>query len=298
MKSLAKRILMISAIFFAAPVIAQSEVSDVNEELKLAAVEALITAPDKKALPLVKKVLTGKNSNKVKEAALFVLSQIDTVEAQSTILSFAREANGELQLEAIRMIGIGGGESMSDLQGIYDSGNGEAREAVLEAFMIAGDKEAVFDIARKAEGDDFEEAVEMLAVMGAQDELRQLRSTRGTSEVLIEACAISGDFDCLSELAADGSNIELQTEAIEAMGIIGGDQVDAALVAIYKSADNEDIREAAMDGLLISGNDVGLLELYRASNDSSEKKELLEYLVMTGSDEVWDIISSALDGDE
>ena len=164
--------------------------------------------------------------------------------------------------------------------------------------MIAGDKDSVFEIAKTAEGDDFEEAVQMLAVMGARDELRQLRSSKGISEALIEACAISGDLECLRELAADGSDIDLQTEAIEAMGIVGGAEVNATLVEIYKNASSEDIREAAMDGLMISGDDEGLLELYRSSEDSSEKKELLEYLVMTGSDEVWEIIDSALDGDD
>jgi HEAT repeat protein len=255
-------------------------------------------APDDKALPLVTKVLAGNHSDEVKEAALFILSQIDAPEAHATILKFANEESGELQLEAIRMIGIGGGENMSNLMSIYDSGDSDAREAVLEAFMIAGDREAVFEIAKIAEGDDFEEAVEMLAVMGAREELRQLRSSRGTSEALIEACAISGDFECLRELAADDSNIELQIEAIEGMGIVGGDEANAALVEIYKSSTNEDTREAALAGLMIAGDDDGLLELYRSSQDSSEKKELLEYLVRTGSDEVWAIIDSTLDGGE
>ncbi len=304
MNTLAKLILLTSTLLFAAPSIAQNTSNEadkarqVNEELKLAAVEALITAPDDRALPLVTKVLEGAHSTEVKEAALFILSQIDKPEAQSTLLRFAREESGELQLEAIRMIGIGGGDALSDLKSIYDSGDSEAREAVIEAFMIAGDKQAVFDIAVTAEGDDFEEAVEMLAVMDAHEELRQLRSTKGPSEVLIEACAISGDFECLVELANDDSDIDLQTEAIEAMGIVRGDQVNATLVEIYKGADNDDIREAALDGLMISGSDDGLLELYRSSQDSSEKKEILEYLVITGSDEVWNLIDSALDGDQ
>jgi len=301
MKTLAKIILITSALLFAAPGIAQSDVTDVrdvDDTLKLAAVEALMMAPADKALPLASKVLAGNHSMEVKEAALFILSQINEPEARATILKFASEESGELQLEAIRMIGIGGGDGIADLQSIYDSGDSDAREAVLEAFMIAGDNAAVFEIAKIAEGDDFEEAVEMLAVMGAREELRQLRSTRGTSEALIEACAISGDFECLRELAADDSNIELQIEAIEGMGIVGGDEANAALVEIYKSSSSEDTREAALDGLMISGDDAGLLELYRSSNDSSEKKELLEYLVMTGSDEVWSIIDSALDGGE
>jgi HEAT repeat protein len=294
MKTLAKIILITSALLFAAPGIAQSD----SDDLKLAAIEALITAPADKALPLVSKVLAGNHSTQVKEAALFILSQIHAPEAEATLLKFANEESGELQLEAIRMIGIGGGDGLSNLKSIYDSGDSDAREAVLEAYLIAGDKAAVFEIAKIAEGDDFEEAVQMLAVMGAREELRQLRSARGTSEALIEACAISGDFECLRELAADDSNIELQIEAIEAMGIVGGAEANAALVKIYKSSASEDTREAALDGLMISGDDAGLLELYRSSSDSSEKKELLEYLVMTGSDEVWNIIDSALDGDE
>ena len=39
-----------------------------------------------------------------------------------------------------------------------------------------------------------------------------------------------------------------------------------------------------------------MLELYRASDDDAEKRELLEYLVMMDSDAVWDLIDSALDG--
>jgi HEAT repeat protein len=304
MKTLAKIILLTSALFLAAPGLAQSDVNDVsdvrsvNDELKLAAIEALITAPDDRALPLVTKVLAGNHSDEVKEAAMFILSQIDLPEAQSTLLKFAEGENGELQLEAIRMIGIGGGDALANLKSIYESSDSDGREAVIEAYMIAGDKQSVFDIALLAEGDDYEDAVEMLAVMGARDELRQLRSSKGVSEALIEACAISGDFECLRELALDDSDVDMQIEAIEGMGIVGGEEVNTTLVQIYGEADSDDIREAALDGMLISGHDSGVLALYRSSQDASEKKELLEYLVIMGSDEVWNIIDATLDGDQ
>jgi HEAT repeat protein len=298
MKTLAIFILITAASLLSTPSIAQSDVSDVSEELKIAAVEALIAAPADKALPLVTKVLEGNHSNEVKERALFVLSQIDRPEAQSTLLKVARENQNDLGLEAVRMIGISGNEeSLASLASIYADGNSEAREAVLEAYMIAGDKQSVFNIALTAEGDDFDEAIEMLSVMGARDELRELRGKMGVSEALIQAYAISGDFESLRELALDGSDVELQTQAIEAMGIVGGEQVDSTLVEIYRSATSEGVREAALHGMLISGHDAGVLELYRSSQDPSEKKQLLEFLVMTGSDEVWNIIDSALDGD-
>ena len=299
MKTLAKFILITVALLLSTPSIAQSDVNDVSEELKIAAVEALISAPADKALPLVTKVLEGNHSSEVKERALFILSQIDQPEAQSTLLKVARENQNDLGLEAVRMIGISGNEeSLANLASIYESGNSEAREAVLEAYMIAGDKQAVFNIALTAEGDDFDEAIEMLSVMGARDELRELRGKMGVSEALIQAYAISGDFESLRELALDGSDVELQTQAIEAMGIVGGEQVDSTLVEIYRNATSEGVREAALHGMLISGHDAGVLELYRSSQDPSEKKQLLEFLVMTGSDEVWNIIDATLDGDQ
>lgn len=305
MKTLAKLILIASALLFATAAFAQSPVGEVakvrddSEELKIAAVEALITVPADKALPVITKVLAANHSNEVKEAALFILSQIDEPEAQSMLLKVAREQSGELQLEAIRMIGIGGdSETLANLKSIYDAGDSNARGAVIEAYMIAGNKKAVFDIAVNAKGDDFENAVNMLGAMGAREELRALRSQTGPSETLINAYAVSGDLDELRRMAMDDSSPDLQAHAIGAMGIAGGDEVNTTLVQIYRDAKSDDIREAALDGLMISGHDAGVLELYRASANPAEKKELLKFLVVMGSDDVWNIIDSALEGDE
>ncbi len=300
MKTLAKLILIALAATVSTTSVAQSESRDDTEELKIAALEALITAPPERALPLVRKVLAGNHSNDVKERALFILSQIDEPEAHATLLRYAQEESGELQAEAIRMIGIGGDQdALANLGDIYASGDSNAREAVLEAYLIAGDKQAVFEIAAGTDNEeDFEEAVDILGAMGARDELRELRSRKGMSDTLIDAYAVSGDFDTLRELALGDGDIALRTQAIEALGIVGGDQVNETLVEIYKTAANDDIRQAALDGLLISGHDEGVLELYRAAGDSAEKKELLEYLVMMGSDDIWNIIDDALSGDQ
>ncbi len=297
MKTLSKYLLIASALFIAANSAAQSDAARDTEELKIAAIEALITAPPDRALPLVKKVLAGNNSNDLKERALFILSQINRPEAQEILLEFARESSGEMQEEAIRMIGIGGDPgALSALKSIYESGDSEARNAVLEALMIAGDKKAVFDIALTATGDDYEDAVDMLGVMNARNELRELRAQNGASEALINAYAISGDFDELRKMALDSSNPDIQAQAIEAMGIVGGDEVNSTLVQIFRDATTHEVREAALDGMLVSGHDEGVLELYRTTQDPALKKELLEMLVIMDSDEVWSIIDSALDG--
>lgn len=303
MKTLAKVLLISTALLLSTNSAAQSDiadvaaVSDVAEVLKIAAIEALMFAPEDRALPIIKKVIAGNHSDEVKESALFILSQLDAPEAQEVLIGVAQDGSGELQLEAIRMIGIGGGgDALAGLAPLYEGGDSDVREAVLEALMIAGDSKAVYDIALHAEGSDFQDAVDMLAVMGAHEELHELRLHTGPSEALIEAYAVSGDFEALRDLALDSSDLELQTHAIEAMGIVGGEQVEATLVEIYRGSSSEDIREAALDGMLISDSDAAVLELYRSSSDPAEKKELLEYLVIMGSDDVWNIIDATLDG--
>ena len=272
-----------------------------REELQIAALEALASAPPERALPLAKKVLAGTHSEEVKERALFVLSQIDLPEAQQMLAEFAQSGEGELRYEAIRMIGIGGDPAaLAELGSLYASNDEELREAVLEAYLIADDADAVYELAANAKTEaEFEGAVEILGAMNAREHLRRLRDKAGTSEEWIQAIAISGDVDTLRELALDGSDPERQAKAIESLGIVGGsDEVNSTLVDIYRNAGSDEIREAALDGMLIADYDDGVLALYRESTSAAEKKELLEYLVMMDSEEIWTIIDSALETPE
>ena len=266
-----------------------------NEELKIAALEALISAPPERAMPIVQKVLAGDDSDELKARALFVLSQIDTPEAQSLLVDTARNSSGELQHEAIRMIGISGNSAaIGELAGLYASGDQNTKEAVLEAYLIAGDADPVFQIALNTDDPgEFASAVEMLGAMGALDELRALRERSGMSDALIDAYAIAGDVESLEALARDGSDPERQAQALEALGIAGG--AGTTLAEIYRSSDNADVREAALDGMMIGGHDDIVLELFRSSDDAEEKRAMLELLVMMGSDEVWDIIDQTLE---
>ena len=273
-----------------------SETSDADE-LKITALEALISAPPERALPLVTKVLQGNHSDEVKESALFILSQIETPEAQALLLDAARQSSGDLQVEAIQMAGIGGDpDTLAALRDIYTNGDSDVREAVVEDYLIAGDNQAIYEIAVAAESEeDFESAVEMLAAMGAMDELRSLLDSRGPSEGLVEAYIIADDFETLNTMAMDGSNPDVQIQAIEGLGIVGGEQANTVLLEIYRGADNADVKEAAMDGMLIADYDEGLLALYRESQDTAEKRDLLEYLTRMDSDEVWALIDDALE---
>lgn len=275
--------------------IAQSD----DEELKIAAMEALITAPPERALPIVQRVLAGNGSDELKEKALFILSQIDAEAAQAALLQAANETSGELRLEAVRMIGIGGNaETMQALAGIYASGDMELKEAVLEAYMIADDVDSVFQIASTTDDpEEFEAAVEMLGVMGANDRLRELRSRNVNNDALVEAFMIAGDSETLLAMARDGSDIESQAEAIQALGVVGGDGMGAMLADIYRNAGHEDIQDAALEGLMIADEDGVIIELFRESDDPEQKREMLELLTAMDSDSVWEIIDQTLGED-
>lgn len=292
------RLLFISlTVLFANNSIAQDSANDA-EQLKIAALEALMSAPPDRALPLVAKVLAGDSSDEIKSRALFVLSQIDLPEAQTILLETARNDGGELRLEAIRMIGISGDPTgTAGLADIYRSGDNDTKEAVLQAYLIADDTESVYEIAANAASDEeFDEAVHILAVMGANNELRQLRDRPGSSESLIDAYAISGDVESLRELAMDNSNPERQSQAIHGLGIVGGDEVNTMLVEIYRGTESPDVRDAALHGMMIADHDEGVLELFKASQNAEEKTELLRMLVMMDSDAAMDAIEKALDG--
>ena len=300
MITLRKIIFIAIALSIASTGVAQTDDQDDRddvEDLKISAMEALISAPSERALPIVTRVLNGDHSDELKSRALFVLSQIDHPDAHSLLVETARTGNDELRHEAIRMIGIGGDrDALAGLADIYATGDEETREAVLEAYLIADDARSVFEIAIDAQDkQEFENAVEMLGAMGALEELRALRDRTDMSEVLIDAYAIAGDVESLRELALDASDPEMQMAAIHGLGITGEDEVTEVLVSIYRDTDSAKVKEAALEGLLISGQDEGVLQLFRESQDPAEKRELLETLVIMDSDAVWDIIDATLE---
>jgi len=282
------------ALLYAGTAIAQSD--EDAEQLKIAALEALMAAPSDRALPAVARVMESDNSDEVKARALFVLSQIDDPEAHRILLDTARTAGGELQLQAIRMIGISGDTDITaELGDVYRDGSEEVKESVLRAYMISDNAEAVYEIAAETNNpEELERAVNVLGTMGATEQLKRLRDHPGASESLIHAYAVSGDTESLLVLARDSSDSERQLRAIHGLSIAGGDEVGPALVDIYRDSGDRDVRRAVMHALMVAGDDDGLLELFRSSDDAQEKSELLRQLVIMDSDAAMEAIDQVL----
>ncbi|HEX4971034.1 MAG TPA: HEAT repeat domain-containing protein [Steroidobacteraceae bacterium] len=268
-----------------------------QESLALAAMEGLMSQSPERALPIIRKVLAGSQTTLVKKRALFVLSQIDSPEADDILLQTARSADKALRSEAIRSIGIGGHDkSLAALQDVYNAGDADLKKQVLHAWMIAGRKAEVYQAALSAKSDDEAgEAIHMLSVMGAVDELRKLGDRPNASGKLVEAYAISGDLQSLRKIADSGADPSVRAEAVRKIGIIDSDASRTALRDIYARSNDKEIKEAALQGMLIAGDDQGVLALYKGATSIEEKRTLLRTLTMMDSDAALKAIDSALE---
>jgi HEAT repeat protein len=268
-----------------------------NEELALAAVEGLMTQPAERALPIIKKVLAGSQPTLIKKRALFVLSQIDSPEAQQLLAQASRSPDKELRGEAIRAIGIGGDpKALDSLSEIYNTGNEDSRKEVLQAWLIAGRKESVYQAAVNAKTEDeARDAIHILGAMGATEELRKLGERPKVARGLVEAYAISGDLASLRKLADSNQDRAVRLEAVQKIGIVGSEASRAALREIYQRTDDREIRDAALQGMLIGGDEEGVLALYRAAKAGDEKRALLRTLSMMDGDAAIKAIDEALE---
>ncbi|HEV8443529.1 MAG TPA: hypothetical protein VGQ27_08610, partial [Steroidobacteraceae bacterium] len=143
--------------------------------------------------------------------------------------------------------------------------------------------------------DEASEAIRMLGVMGAHEELRKLGDQNKAPHGLLEAYAISGDLAGLRKIAEGTDEKSLRVDAVRRIGIIHSDAARAALRDIYTKNTDEDMKKAALQGMLISQDDQGVLALYRAAKSTDEKKQLLRTLSMMNSDAALEAIDATLE---
>jgi hypothetical protein len=274
----------------------------VDDDLADIALQGLLNAPPERALPLLKKVLAGERSIKVKRRALFVLSQHDTDESMNIVLDTAKNAREpELRGEAIRMLGISGKKTaLERLSEIYASSNSTQEKAgVIEAWLIAGRKDLVLKAARDEPDPKVRrKAIETLGAMDASDELRQLfdaTQDAGNRRAIIHSLGVAGNTSALTSIA--GNTTLPQNERIEAMhalGVAGDHGGQSALFDLYAKADTSALRDAVLHGLMITGDTEAVIKLYRSARTSEEKKALLRILTTMDDDKAIEVIEDAL----
>ena len=272
-----------------------------DEDLKLMALNGLLNTDSERALPLLEKFLTGSgNSSKLRERALFVLSQSDSPRAREIVVRIARgQQSPDMQDTAIRYLGLFGGDaSKQALADLYaSSSDTSVKKAVLQSFMVSGEKARVLAAARGEKSEELRKsAIHLLGVMGAQPELWEMYQAEPSVEVkksILHAMFVGGGSERLTEVARTEKDPELRKAAIHSLGVMG-DKTGPVLLSIYESDRDPEIRRQVLHGLFVQGNVKAIIQIARNEKDPELRKQAVSHLSHMGSKEATDFLVELL----
>jgi HEAT repeat protein len=263
-----------------------------DEDLKLIALNALLAADSSKAIPMLEGFLSSSSSRKLRDRALFVLTQSGEPQARAIVADIAKgRRQPDLQRSAIRYLGVfGSAESKKALSEIYAGTSDPAiKKAVLQAYMVSGDRQRVLEAARNEASPELRRAaIQQLGAMGAQDELwdmYQSSSDVPTKKAILHGMFIGGGNERLIALSRTEQDPELRRNIVRNLGLLGSERTGQTLVALYRSDADRGIRREVIQGLFIQGNARALVDLARAEKDPAMKKELVSKLSLMNSKE-------------
>jgi HEAT repeats/Tetratricopeptide repeat len=272
-----------------------------SEELKLLALRGLMNSDPDRAIPMIEQILAGPSTVRVKENALFVLSQSRSARARDIIAGAAKgNLNPDLQLRAIRYLGaIGGPENRQVLDDAYRATTDVAvKRAIIRSFNAAGDRQRVLALAKSETAPELRgEAARSLGAMNATAELDELYQRETSPEVknqIIRGMMSSGNVGSLTKLATSEKDPALRRTAIRNLGAMGSSKTSETLRSIYASDSNADVKMEVIDALMIQQNAPLLVTLARAEKDAALKRRIVERLSTMKSKEATDYMLELL----
>ncbi|GHA03893.1 hypothetical protein GCM10008090_11440 [Arenicella chitinivorans] len=263
-----------------------------SDEMKLYALNSLMSSGSNESLDTLKQVLNGQNSLQVKQRALFVLSQINSPEAFEIIVKVARDStHTTLQEDAINVLGVAGSDAaVQQLHTLYNRSNdAKIKSKVLQSFMISGESDTLAQIARTESNKELKaDAIHLLGVLSDTDTLTKLYGETSGVDVkkhILDALAIGQSSDALIAVANTDTDTELQIHAIERLGIVNGQTSIQALVKLYSDAEKDRIKETVIKALFIQQNAAAIVNIIEQETNSELKRDALKYLSLMDSEQ-------------
>jgi HEAT repeat protein len=271
-----------------------------DEDVKLMAINGLMNSDPERAIPILEGILNGHQPVKLKERALFVLSQSGSQRAFDIVVRTAKNGPPDLRERAVRTLGILGGErSRGALTDIYSvSSDVSVKKSVLKSYMIAGDRTRLLALAKSEPNPELRaDAVLQLGVIGAKNELAELYNSETSVEIrkkILQAMFIGGNSEKLAEIARNEKVLDLKVTAIRNLGLLGGGRSGDLLLSLYSNDPRPEVRNGVIEALFIQGNARTLVSLARAEKDPETKRRIIEKLSVMGSREATDYLMEFL----
>ena len=269
--------------------------SDLDEELRMYALAQLMDRDPERALPLVLDMMNSTGSENVRSDTLFILGMSDDPRAQQLIAQIARDSkNPDLQVDAIHMLGISSNQPSIDLLSdlYHESTSIEVKKAVIQAYMIGDDSDAVVDLLLKMLKTEKnpelqKEIIQALGVMDATEQIAALYTSLDGFELrktVLEAMMIADDTDGLIKVLESEKDAELRAVAMEMLAVNGDKASAEYLVGLYPGGSQKE-KAAIIQSMMIMDDAEGLIGLMKNETNPELKREILQMLVVMDSEQ-------------
>ncbi len=272
-----------------------------DEELRLLAIQSLMNSDQEKAIPLLEKIITGNYPPKLKDKALFVLSQSGSDKAQQILLGLAKANNQpELQKRAIRYMGMNGnGRNRAVLKEIYNSSTDlGVKKSIFHAWLMCGCKDDVASLAKTEKNPELRrEAIHYLGMMGGRAELLDFYKNSPdveTSKEAVGAMLMCGCAHELAEIVQTEKDPEVLDKAINTLGLVGGDESLAALTKVYNSQADLSVKKKVINALFLHGAGKEMVALAKKETNPELKRSLISKMSLMNSPEISDYMMEIL----
>ena len=215
-----------------------------DEELKLLALRGVMQADPDKGVPIIEKMLAGGASPRVRDRALFVLSQSRSTRARDVMLNTAKNnGNPEQQRTAIRYLGMmGGAEDREVLAGIYRTATDTGvKRAILQSYFMSGNVEKTAEAARTEKDTDLQRAaIRNLGMMnrpGSAEALVSIYKTdvqSDTRRAVINALFIQHNAKALVDLARAEKDAPLKKEIVSKLSVMKSPEATDYMLELLK----------------------------------------------------------------
>lgn len=267
---------------------AQIPQQDMDEELRLYAIQQLAIQNPEKGLPLIIQVLESSNSVETKQNALHILSINNSSKSTEYLKRFIeRENNTELKVHSIQMLGLrGDSKNTQFLSKIYKKNtNKPVKEAIISTFLHNNNTQFLTQLLKQETDDDLSRhMIHMLGINGHNDSLKKLyqqRSSHRQKSAILHALAISGDTDAIKKIIDTEGDKKIRISAIQSLIVADDGSLDNYILKQYKKTEDREEKRALID--LLIATDINAKTLYNMALDESDKhlrKHLLNNLMV------------------
>lgn len=180
----------------------------------------------------------------------------------------------------------------------------DEKEAVLESLVMMDDDDAAtlaLEILKSESDPRLQvQAIHILGVMDATEELGGLYasvSDRNVRMAVLEALSIADDSDALVQILETEQDPELRSTAVQMLAVNGSSEAGEYLVEMYPGATRDEKQEIIHSMLILDDSDA-LVGLMKQEEDPALKREMLQMLVMMGSENIDDELFELLENEK